>query len=643
MQPSRNLIMALAFALAALLCFLGATWAAIVVESRSATAVRSALAEAGLGWAEVRADGLQVILSGEAPTEPLRFRAISVAGQVVDGARVVDAMEVAAGTADTGPAFAVEILRNDGGITLIGLVPERTDRAALVDSLSDIAPSGSVTDLLGTAAYDPPPGFTEALSFALASLRSLPRSKISVTPGQVSIRAIADSPAAKARLESELNRKVGANVRLVTDISAPRPVIAPFTLRFQIDAQGARFDACSADTEAARDRIVAAARAAGAQDPVPCTIGLGVPSPAWADAVTMALSALAGIGQGTVTFTDGDVSLVVPDDVDAARFDTAVGTLESNLPEVFSLKAVREARAEDPGGGQAVPEFSAVLGADGNVQLKGRITDERLRDAVTSFARARFGKDAVFPAMRVDAGLPEGWPLRVLTGIEALGELNSGSVVVTADLVRIEGVSGSKDARATVTRILTDKLGGTGRFAISVSYDEALDPLASLPTPEECVNALNAILAERKIAFEPGSATIAPEAKDTIDRLAQQMKECSDVPMEVGGHTDSQGRDEMNEQLSRDRAQAVITAISDRRVLTGNLEPRGYGETVPIGDNATEAGREMNRRIEFRLLRPADPAPGSADAAAAAAAAVEVRAPDDGTIRPRPRPAKDGG
>jgi len=639
MQPSRNLIMALAFALAALLCFLGATWAAFVVESRSAAAVRSALIDAGLGWAGVETDGLQVILVGEAPSEPLRFRAMSVAGQVVDGARVIDNMDVAASGADMAPSFAVEILRNDSGISLIGLVPERTDRTALVESLADIEGAGKVTDLLGTAAYDPPPGFTEALSFAFAALRSLPRSKISVTPGQVSIAAIADSPAAKARLESELNRKVGANVRLVTDISAPRPVIAPFTLRFQIDAQGARFDACSADTEAARDRIVAAARAAGAQDPIPCTIGLGVPSPSWAEAVAMALGALAGIGEGTVTFTDADVSLVVPDDVDQGRFDAAVGTLESNLPEVFSLQARREVRAEGPDGAQTLPEFSAALGAEGNVQLKGRITDERLREAVTSFARARFGRDAVFPAMRVDETLPEGWPLRVLAALEALGELNAGTVVVTADSVRIEGVSGSKEARATVTRILSDRLGGSESLSIDVRYDEALDPLASLPTPEECVAGLNAILAERKITFEPGSATIAPDAKDTIDKLAAQMKTCSDVPMEVGGHTDAQGRDEMNEQLSLDRAQAVITAIGERRVLTGNLEPRGYGESVPIGDNATEAGREANRRIEFRLLRPDAVAAGPG---AAGAPAVEVQTPGEDTVRPRPRPAKDG-
>ena len=72
--------------------------------------------------------------------------------------------------------------------------------------------------------------------------------------------------------------------------------------------------------------------------------------------------------------------------------------------------------------------------------------------------------------------------------------------------------------------------------------------------------------------------------------------------MEVAGHTDSQGSDEGNRKLSQARAEAVITALSARRVLTRNLTPKGYGESQPIADNDTEKGREANRRIEFVLL-----------------------------------------
>ena len=79
---------------------------------------------------------------------------------------------------------------------------------------------------------------------------------------------------------------------MTLDISAPRPVLTPFTLRFVKDEAGARFDACAADSEAARDRILKAALAAGASVRGTCTIGLGVPTPRWAEATEAGIAAI---------------------------------------------------------------------------------------------------------------------------------------------------------------------------------------------------------------------------------------------------------------------------------------------------------------------------------------------------------------
>ncbi len=72
----------------------------------------------------------------------------------------------------------------------------------------------------------------------------------------------------------------------------------------------------------------------------------------------------------------------------------------------------------------------------------------------------------------------------------------------------------------------------------------------------------------------------------------------------ISGHTDSQGREEMNQQLSQARAQAVLNGLRARRVLTSSYNAVGHGEIQPIADNKTEEGREENRRIEFDLVRP---------------------------------------
>ncbi|MEZ5770755.1 MAG: OmpA family protein [Defluviimonas denitrificans] len=628
-----RVLTALSFLGAALLSVMGAAWAAMVIESRSAEGIDAALKAAGYDWAGVATDGLQVTLSGTAPTEAARFRALSVAGTVVDADRVTDAMDVVDAAALKAPDFKIEILRNGDGISLIGLIPSDADHDRIVEDLKDIAGSGTLTDMLETAQHPVPKGWDAAVSYGIAALKNLPRAKISVAADKVSVTAISDSAAEKAKLESNLSRKRPEGLRVTLDISAPRPVITPFTLRFLIDGEGARFDACSAENETSRDRIVAAAVAAGAQGKQRCTIGLGVPTPTWSDAVTMALAAMKELGAGSITFSDADISLIAADSVSQADFDRVVGELESNLPEVFSLHAVLTPKPEQTAE-VIVPEFTATLGPKGKLEMRGRLGDEQSRDAVQNYALSRFGTQMVHTATRITPDMPQGWPIRVLAALEALGELAEGQVTVRADSIAVRGKTGSTDARDTVARILSSKLGEGQRFDLNITYDEKLDPLLGLPTPEECVASVNEVMASEKINFEPGSAHITKEGGAILDKIAEILKTCPDVPMEIGGHTDSQGREEMNLALSEDRAEAVLAGLMDRRILTSHLTAMGYGETVPIADNGTEAGREANRRIEFRLVTP----PGQETATEDTAAATE----GDGAA-PQDTATSDGG
>ncbi|MCB2137031.1 MAG: BON domain-containing protein, partial [Rhodobacteraceae bacterium] len=364
-----------AFLLAGLLSILAATLAVAVVENRSAAGIRSALAADGLNWAQVDTDGLRIFLTGVAPTESERFRALNVAGSVVDPDRLTDSMDVVDADALRPPDFTIEVLRNGDGISLIGLVPADTNREDIVAEISALTGDGTVTDMLETARHPVPKGWAEAVKFGLEALGNLPRSKISISPERVAITAISDSAAEKARLEADLARKAPRGLRLALNISAPRPVIAPFTLRFLKTETAARFDACSADSERARSRILAAAADAGAAGKITCTIGLGVPTPEWADAIVMGLAAMKELGSGSITYSDADISLVADETVSQAVFDKVVGELESNLPAVFSLNAILTPKATPETAESTVQEFRAVLTQDGRVELRGRIGD----------------------------------------------------------------------------------------------------------------------------------------------------------------------------------------------------------------------------------------------------------------------------
>ena len=606
MRLSSLLVIVGTFAVAAILSLVAANLSVKLIEESSEIGVRDALDDRGLTWAEVEADGLQVTLVGIAPTEAVRFAALSTAGTVVDAARVIDDMQVEAAAAIAPPRFSAEILRNDAGLSIIGLMPAATDLEEVMDRIAAISGDAPVTDLIEVADYPTPQGWEDALGFALTAMERLPRAKVSVEAGRVSVTAITDSAAEKERLEAQLTRAAPPGLRMALDVAAPRPVITPFTLRLVKDDEGTRFDACSADTSATQTRILNAAFEAGLTGPGTCTVGMGVPSPKWGQAVEQSIGALAELGAGSVTFSDADITLVAAEGTAQGDFDRVVGELENELPEVFALYA-KLPETVDPN--QGPPEFVATLSPEGLVQLRGRLSDENLRTVADSYARAAFGSDAVYTGARVVDDLPSSWPVRVLTGLEALAQLSNGAVTVTPDTVIVSGNTGDPKASTTIASLLAAKLGEAEEFDIRVTYQEKLDPVAALPTPDECEAEISDILATSKITFEPSSATIDASALGTMDDIAEVLRQCGDIRLEIQGHTDSQGREEMNLNLSQARAQSVLNELRARRVLTSTYSAKGYGETDPIAENDTDEGREANRRIEFKVIRPKPSAP----------------------------------
>lgn len=638
MRISSILTIIAMFLIAGAVSTFGAMRAADFVEKRSLAAVTDALVTNDHSWVSVHIDGLRVELTGTAPDEATRFRAISVTNGIVDAERIIDSMNVVDAAAIKAPEFSVEILRNDTGVTIIGLIPASTDRAEIIDSISQAASGKQVTDIMDATDYPAPEQWDAALSFGLSALNNLPKSKISITAERVAITAISNSIDEKRKIEADLTKAAPKGLTLITNITAPRPVITPFTLRFIIDGDVARFDACSADSVKTHAMIVKAAIAAGLEAQSDCTIGLGVPTPSWGAAVASGIAALKDMGGGTITYSDADITLVALDTTSPVTFDRVVGELEAALPEVFSLHSVlpEPVSIDGTGDGAGPPEFVATRSPEGQVQLRGRVTDERTRAAVDSYAQARFGSTSVYGATRLDDELPHGWPLRVLAGVEALAELAQGSVVVQENYVEVRGVTGNPDANANIARLLSEKLGASEDYGIDVTYEKKLDPVAGLLKPAECISEINTVLTERKISFDPGSAELDTGGRAVVDRLAEILKGCDKAKMEIAGHTDSQGRETMNLTLSQSRADAVLQGLMARRVLTAGLTAVGYGEVTPIADNESEEGREANRRIEFTLIVPekiAEEATALEQMEAAApeadAGAADIQAPDE--------------
>ena len=601
--PKAAVLMAVVFSAAALGALLSANLAVRGIEHVVARDAREVLSEQGIGWAELRTDGLLLTVSGEAENEAARFRALSAVSTVVAAERVIDEVAVAASIEIAAPRFSMEILRNGLDVSMIGLVPAAFDTGPVIARIEAIDPEISVINMLETASHVIPFGWERAVSYGLDALVLIPSSKISIAADQVEVTGLAASERQRDEMRDELTRNRPRGLIASVNISAPRPVITPFTLRFVMDEDGARFDACSANTTEARTAILSAARSAGARGVLTCTIGLGTPTPRWQAGAVDSIRALARLGAGSVTISDADISLVVPATVAPDVFDEVVGELENSLPDVFSLSYNRLPPSdEEIGRAEETLEFVASLGQDGVVRLRGRLTDERLRDAVQSLAQAEFGLPAVQMAARIDPDLPEGWPVRALLAVDTLAQLETGIVRVRPDRFDVNGVTGDQELSDQISRVLAERLGQGAVFNLNIRYDETLDPIAMQPTPARCERWIEETLTEQQITFDPGSASIVAGASRVVDKIAEILRECGRLEMEIGGHTDSQGGLEGNMRLSQRRADAVKDALMARGALVSDFETKGYGPEFPIADNSTADGREANRRIEFRLI-----------------------------------------
>jgi len=599
------ILSALAFAAAGVGAYFAAGLTVSWIENSSATAVEKRLALEGFDWASVQTDGLKVVLEGEAASEALRFKALAAAGQIVEAARVIDNFTITDSRPPVAPKFSVEILRNGKSISLIGLVPTKADNANFKDRVARIAGDLPVADFLETADYPVPDAWSSVISYGLLALERLEHSKISIGETQVTIEAIGESEAQKSKLLEELTRRTPADITSKIGISAPRPVITPFTLRFRITADGASFDACSADSPEAAVQILAAAKAAGLAEEATCRQGLGVPSPLWSKAATQAIAALTKLGGGSVTLSDADVTLTAPAGTDPTLFDTITSRLDGDLPEVFALNPILLVAPETPEDDAAIPEMVATLSPEGQVQIRGPVISPRAQRTLQTFAYAVFGSEDVYLSTKLQDNLPEGWMVRSLASLAGLSKLNSGIATVSPNAIDITGLTGRRSAKTDIAQILIDRLGDGAEFELEVTYLEELDPLARMLNGTECVAEITDLASQNKIKFEPGSATLDGDSRDTVQAIAEVFERCLEAPIEIGGHTDSQGREEMNLNLSKGRAEAVLTALRGARVKLKSLTAEGYGETQPIADNGTEEGREANRRIEFRLVTPA--------------------------------------
>ena len=173
--------------------------------------------------------------------------------------------------------------------------------------------------------------------------------------------------------------------------------------------------------------------------------------------------------------------------------------------------------------------------------------------------------------------------------------INSGQMMLSGDVANRER---GKTLADTAERLANGKLNVVNNY--SINQTELVLESAEDVRARELSQKLFAIETS-KIVFSPGSTELAADTIEILDAVAETIASYPDQIVEISGHTDSSGDSVVNLELSRERAVAVRDYLVSKGLPSNQLRPIGYGESNPVADNSTSAGRAANRRIEFNL------------------------------------------
>ena len=136
---------------------------------------------------------------------------------------------------------------------------------------------------------------------------------------------------------------------------------------------------------------------------------------------------------------------------------------------------------------------------------------------------------------------------------------------------------------------------GSYRHSVFAMQVPRLPPVAAPPPCETRLNLAN-------VEFDFDRADLTASGRAEVARIGGQLNDCRGARLEIDGYADSTGAPAYNVGLSERRANSVREAMLGAGVAAGRLSTRGFGSSDPVASNATEAGRERNRRVQFKTI-----------------------------------------
>jgi outer membrane protein OmpA-like peptidoglycan-associated protein len=228
----------------------------------------------------------------------------------------------------------------------------------------------------------------------------------------------------------------------------------------------------------------------------------------------------------------------------------------------------------------------------GKILLEGTLADQANVESLLNQASKQFGADHVVNSVNIGENTQE-----LTAGAELLTVVKRLPESVTLNITEnVLTLSGSVETR-TAKNSLGDELSAIYKGKI----DNHLVIVPQLVERDICQELLDQLLADAKINFASGEATIQEDSFQLIQSIADTANRCPAAEFEIAGYTDSNGTLSYNMALSQRRADSVMEAVVALGLDSSRFTAKGYGPDTAGADNQTASGRAKNRRIEFRL------------------------------------------
>ena len=532
---------------------------------------------------------------------------------------------IAAGSVITVPPpqvvdYWISVSRQPGGVLVFdGYAPSEAVRQQL--SGTDGA---DITWLkLGSGA---PTAYEAAVQFGLKTLQQLSEGRFALRGSVLSISGTAASQADFIALRQDIRAALPDGVILaMAEIAAPRVEAYTFSARRQ--SSGNIILSGYVPTPDLENTVLGLA---GAQVSSTLRYASGEPVD-FATVLAVAIPLLARLDEGEVRLEQG-AWLLSGTPKSAADADAIRSAFTDNrlMERGWSLALATPVAPPAPVtvAAPAEPYRWTAQKTEAGVIMTGDLPTEAMQRVLAlRFGASLSDETAVVPQP------PEDFIAEALVAADILNRLSAGSVSFDGETWSVTGEAVDLD----VSQVLSDAFGSADGWTIAVTTvapptapEPAIAEVPAAPTTPEpaptpaapasavvpsdptpvvtnaaaiglCRSTLAALSAENGILFRSGSAILVDEAGAALSSMAAVLARCPDAAIDVAGHTDSDGEAAANLALSVARAEAVVNALIALGTAPERLYAIGYGESQPIADNATTAGKTQNRRIVISI------------------------------------------